>query len=273
MRARAKHTVVGAVVVMLAGGCGGASPSALPMPPGARAIAVAPDFAGTIWAPTSRGDFRSQDGGHSWQRIHAPAFGQAVAFTERFAYVAGQPGAQIGDFGGRQLSAARPTPARFVSVASPYHRTNRLYALDERGALWLSVRAGRGWYRLRATGLPAGAVAVSAVRNLVTQPDVVYVAAGTEGLWRSTDFGASFQRIAGVRSAYSVGLTTDDQRLVLVAAADGIYRSTDGARSFARVSRVRADAVAYDPRNSLLAYAVVGGALLRSDDGGARWSE
>ncbi len=74
-------------------------------------------------------------------------------------------------------------------MASPYHRTNRLYALDDEGGLWLSIAAGRRWTRLRAEGLPDRPVSVAAVRDLVTEPDTVYVAAGSDGLWRSRDFG------------------------------------------------------------------------------------
>ncbi len=61
------------------------------MPAGARALAVAPDFAGTLWAGARADDYRSQDGGHTWQRVpSARRAGTGVAFTEKCAYLPGR---------------------------------------------------------------------------------------------------------------------------------------------------------------------------------------
>jgi|1186.fasta_scaffold06443_1 photosystem II stability/assembly factor-like uncharacterized protein len=268
---RSVLTIAAVVLAMGAAGCGGAEPSALRMPPGALSLAVAPDFAGTLWAPTAAGDFRSQDGGHTWKRVHGHPSGRAIAFTERWAYLPGSHGAQIADFGGSRLSPPRPTPVSFVAVASPYHRTNRLYALDDHGRLWLSVNAGVGWSELRGQGLPPALVAIGAVRGPITRPDTIYVCAGDGGLWRSVDFGATFTKLAGAPAARAVALTTDDQRLVLVATGDGLLLSRDHGKTFERVSSIPATAVAFDPRNHSLAYASVDGRLLRSVDGARSW--
>jgi hypothetical protein len=102
-------------------------------------------------------------------------------------------------------------------VSAPYHRTNRLYAIDVFGGLWLSVDAGDRWTKLRANRLPTTTVAVAAVRGDVEQPDVIYAAAGKDGLWRSRDDGATFRHVPEVPEAYAIAHTTDNQRLVLVA--------------------------------------------------------
>jgi photosystem II stability/assembly factor-like uncharacterized protein len=125
--------------------------------------------------------------------------------------------------------------------------------------------------KLRAEGLPAHPVSIAAVRDLITEPDTIYVSAGSDGLWRSRDFGATFSRVAGVAAADAVALTTDDQRLILVADGKGLLLSTDRGGTFRRVSDLPARAVAFDPRNHRLAYAAVGGRLLRSVDGGRTW--
>jgi ligand-binding sensor domain-containing protein len=242
------------------------------MPAGARALAVAPDFAGTIWAPNGHGAFRSPDGGHSWQRVRDSTGAMSVAFSESHAYVIVPGGARIGDYGGKALAQGLPTPAPFVSVSSPYHRTNRFYALDADGGLWLSINQGRRWQRLRAQGLPPNGVTVSSVRDLITMPDIVYVCT-TQGLYRSLDDGASFQAVGGIADPRMAAMTTDDQDLVLVAAGDGLYRSVDRGAHFSKVSDAVATAVAFDPRNHRLAYAAVGDRLLRSTDAGATWDE
>ena len=111
-----------------------------------------------------------------------------------------------------------------MSVASPYHRTNRLYALDGDGGMWLSSTPA-------APGAAAGGraarrlVTVAAVRDLITEPDIIYVACGAGGLWRSHDSGRvvpAGRRHRPTRAA--VAMTTDDQDLVLVAAGERLYR-------------------------------------------------
>jgi photosystem II stability/assembly factor-like uncharacterized protein len=271
MWALLEKTVPIALLLAVAGtSCSGADPSAVRLPAPAQALAVAPDFAGTLWETTGDRAWRSQDGGRSWQPVGGRMGGVGVAFTDYGSEVVGPKGGQRGDYGGRRLSAPRQTPGTFISVSAPYHRTNRLYAIDVFGGLWLSVDAGNHWTKLRANRLPTTAVAVAAVRGDVELPDVIYVAAGEDGLWRSRDDGATFRHLPDVPEAYAIALTTDDQQLVLVA-GDRLYLSTDAGQTFLWVLKRRVAAVAYDPRNRRLAYAAVDGQLLRSVDGGRTW--
>ena len=234
-------------------------------------MAVAPDFAGTIWAAAGPTAWSSRDGGYRWRRVLGARGGSGIAFTEASALLVGLAGSQRADFGGTLAGPVRATPASFVALATPYHKTSRLYALDRNGRLWLSVDAGLHWSPLVARGLPAGCSAVAAVRGDVIQPDTILAACGGAGLWRSADFGATFRHVAGIADARSVAMTTDDQRRVLVAGTDGIHLSTDGGRTFRLASPAVASAVAIDSRNWRLAYAASGGRLLRSIDGGATW--
>jgi photosystem II stability/assembly factor-like uncharacterized protein len=243
------------------------------MPATASGLAIAPDFSGTIWAATGRRVYRSHDGGHSWHIVPGRGGATGVAFLSTRVVTVGRRGVQTGGFGAATLRTPRPVGVPLVAVASPYYRTNRLYGLDANGRLWVSVRNARTWGRLRAAGLPAGAVAIAAVRGDVHRPDAIYVACGSNGLWRSHDFGATFQQIPAAGTATGVATTTDNQRLLLVATRDGIELSRDRGRSFAYRSHVgEVRAVAFDLRNAQLAYAsTAGGLLLRSDDGGRTW--
>jgi len=272
MQLRLEWTALPAAVLALSlAGCSdGAQPTAVALPAAARALAVAPDFAGTLWETTGRRAWRSHDGGLSWKRVHGPGGGLAVAFSEQGGEVVGPHGEQRADYGGIGLTPARQTPQPFVSLTTPYHRTDRLYALDVFGHAWVSVDAGRHWLQLRAAGLPNTAVSISAVRGDVTKPDVIYVACGARGLWRALDDGATFTHMPAPAVAYGVAMTTDEQSQVLVA-GDKVYLSQDYGRTFMPVLDRRVDAVAYDPRNDRLAYAAVGRELLRSVDGGETW--
>jgi photosystem II stability/assembly factor-like uncharacterized protein len=243
------------------------------MPATASGLAIAPDFSGTIWAATGKRVYRSNDGGHSWHIVPGRGGATGVAFLSTRVVAVGRRGVQTGGFGAATLRAPRPVGAPFVAVASPYYRTNRLYALDATGRLWVSVRNARRWARLRAAGLPAGAVAIAAVRGDVHRPDAIYVACGANGLWRSHDFGATFQQVPKAGPVTAVATTTDNQRLLLVASRDGIELSRNRGRTFIHASYVgQVSAIAFDLRNARLAYASTsGGLLLRSDDGGRTW--
>ena len=171
-----------------------------------------------------------------------------------------------------ELVMASP-PANLVAVSSPFYQTNRLYALDSGGALWVSVTGGRTWSPVRARGLPAGAAAISARRAATDDPDWLFVAAGTAGLWRSHDFGASFRRLPGIADATAVATTPHDATRVLVAGPAGLWLSTDNGAGFRKVlDRSGITAIALDTRNWKNGYATLrDGRMLRSDDGGDTW--
>jgi photosystem II stability/assembly factor-like uncharacterized protein len=265
-----RKSVFVAIFAVLATACGQASEPSVAIPARATALAIAPDYAGTIWATAGSHVYRSRDGGHSWHGLaHTAAVG--VAFLEKAVVVVDGAHAGVGGFGATRL-AERPVGRSIVAVSSPYYRTSRLYGLDPEGRLWLSVRGGRRWAPLRAAGLPSGCGALSAVRGDPLKADVVYVACGRAGLWRSSDFGASFTRLAASPDATSVATTTDDHLRVLVADADGLALSTNAGKTFRRVARIKGvSAVAFDLRNYLVCYAAAGHTLLRSADGGVTW--
>jgi photosystem II stability/assembly factor-like uncharacterized protein len=265
-----RKSVFIAILAVLATACGQANEPSVAIPARATALAIAPDYAGTIWATAGSHIYRSRDGGHSWHGLaHTGAVG--VAFLEKAVVVVDGAHVGVGGFGATRL-AERPAGRSIVAVSSPYYRTSRLYGLDPDGRLWLSVRGGRRWAPLRAAGLPSGCGALSAVRGDPLKADVVYVACGRAGLWRSSDFGASFTRLPASPDATAVATTTDDHLRVLVADADGLALSTNGGRTFRRVAAIKGvSAVAFDLRNYLVCYAATGHALLRSADGGVTW--
>lgn len=261
-----------ALVSLLLAGCSGARASTEPLPDTAKALAIAPDFAGTLWETTGHRAWRSQDGGRSWQRVGGAADAFGVAFSEKGSEVVGSKGAQRGDYGGRVVSRPRATPRTFVSLTAPYHRTTRFYAVDLFGGLWGSADGGRHWTRLRGLRLPTSVESIAAVRDDPSTPDILYAACGRDGLWRSRDDGATFVHVPEPAVAYHVAMTTDDQRRLLVA-GDQLYLSSDRGHTFLPVLDRRVDSVAFDPRNVRLAYASVGRSLLRSVDGGESWPD
>jgi len=69
------------IVLLLAAACTPrAGEPSVTMPATASALAVAPDFSGTIWAATGKRVYRSHDGGHSWRVVPGRGGATGVAF-------------------------------------------------------------------------------------------------------------------------------------------------------------------------------------------------
>ena len=273
-RNRAVFGFLAALAGLLAAACATASEPPVRLPQRALQIAVAPDNPGTLWAATAHGAFISTDGGNRWHRVPKAPPAPMLAFLAKRMLLVTPRGASVDDFGGALApQPVHPPPARFVAVTSAYYPSERLYALDDRGGLWLSVNAGADWVRPRATGLPAGGRALAARRGKTSLPDSIFVAAGPAGLWVSRDFGGSFHRLPGVGDVTGVATTTHDPQRVLISTPSGLELSTDDGRSFHRVlSLPGITAVTLDTRNWRNAFAATAsGQLLRSDDGGAHW--
>src|SRR6185437_1612477 len=149
----------------------------VPTPGSAVAVTVAPDDLGTLWTITRTAVYRSRDGGDTWRRVPGAPGGTSAAFARKRMVLVGGGGAWTGSFAGVGLRPMAAPPSNLVAVSSPFYQTNRLYALDSGGRLWVSVTGGRTWSPVRAGGLPAGAVALSARRAATDAPDWIFVAA------------------------------------------------------------------------------------------------
>jgi hypothetical protein len=260
-------------VAILAAGCAAAAEPPVRLPRPASQIAVAPDNPGTLWAATADGAFVSSDGGNRWRRVRASPADPRLAFLRKRMLVVDDRSASVVQFGGSPPTPIHRPPASFRAVTSSFYLSDRLYALDHDGRLWLSVNAGAAWVRVRAAGLPPGGTVLAARRGKTSLPDTLFVATGPAGLWVSRDFGGSFRRVPGIADATGVATTTHDATRVLVSTPHGLELSTDDGRSFRRVLAAPGiTAVALDTRNWRNAFAATAdGLLLRSDDGGATW--
>jgi photosystem II stability/assembly factor-like uncharacterized protein len=260
------------IAAMAVLGCTSPSESSVEAPSSALSIGVASDNPGSIWlAAGSGGAFVSTTGGHSWKRVFGASGFRTFAFVEKGTVFADGRRLRFSPSNGRRAIRRPGAPVSLTQLASPYPPTNRLYALDTRGHIWLSVQAGLGWQPLRGQGLPPDPTAIAALRGTPTQADTIYVAA-VDGLWMSTDFGSTFHHIPGAAGGTSVATTTDAPLRVLVGGNNGIFLSQNGAATFTRVSRQPITAVAFDWRNGQNAVATTpNGDLLRSTDGGVTW--
>ncbi|MEV6800605.1 cellulose binding domain-containing protein [Micromonospora rifamycinica] len=150
----------------------------------------------------------STDGGANWFQgsepggVNSGGTVAAAADGSQFVWAPGDPGQPvIRSVGfGNSWTAATGIPANAV-VESDRVNKNKFYGFSA-GKFYVSSNGGASFTASAATGLPAtGNVKFKAVPG--KEGDIWL--AGEGGLWRSTDSGASFTKLAGVTSAVNVG--------------------------------------------------------------------
>jgi photosystem II stability/assembly factor-like uncharacterized protein len=281
-RARRRRRRRGAFVALavLAGGSlyfslsrdGGSTPSAARDPSGGAAVAVQ---TGERWGPS-----RGPDGG--------PVYAVAVApSTPQDVYLATSRGVFRSTNGGRSWTSAKPLSASqswftgATSVAVDPRTPTTVYA----GRNWRwsggtsygqtvlkSIDGGRSWRALAVRGQP---VAVT--------PTTVYAATGgprkTSRLVKSTDGGRNWQPAdAGLPPTYLWGLAFAPSSPATVYAAmgkHGVFASSDGGSHWHAVGNSARNgettAIAVDPLHARTVYAATNAGIVASYDGGRSW--
>src|SRR5579859_1055069 len=180
------------------------------------------------------------------------------------------------------------------------------------GGVWRTDDAGRTWRPLFDKGptAPIGALAIapSAADTIYIgsgQPEPRYDVAAGEGLFKSTDGGASWKGLGLEKTAHigRIWVSPADPNLVLVAAVGdffgpsaerGVFRSADGGRTWTHVLKIDDDTgavdLAADPRDPATIFAAAwqarqypwqsyftevegpGSGLWKSADGGVSWA-
>ena len=151
---------------------------------------------------------------------------------------------------------------------------------------WRMIGPFRGGRTRAATGVPG-------------QPAVLYIGQGDGGVWRSDDYGRTWNPIFDGQSTQSIGaiaVAASDPNIIYVASGeglhrpdlsvgDGIYKSTDGGKSWSHLGlrdSQQIPALAVDPRDPNRVFAAVLGhpygpsperGIFRSTDGGQTWQK
>jgi photosystem II stability/assembly factor-like uncharacterized protein len=151
---------------------------------------------------------------------------------------------------------------------------------------WRMIGPFRGGRTRAATGVP-------------TQPNVFYMGQVNGGVWKSNDYGRSWNPIFDHESTQSIGaiaVAASDPNIIYVASGEGlhrpdlsvgngIYKSTDAGKTWTHLGLRDGEqipALAVDPRNPNRVFAAVLGhpygpneerGLFRSTDGGQSWQK
>ncbi len=126
---------------------------------------------------------------------------------------------------------------------------------------------------------------------------VIYIAAASGGVWKSTNSGLSFKPIFDKYGSYSIGCVTidpDNHNIIWVGTGennfqrsvgygDGVYKSLDGGKTFKNMGLKNSQnigEIAVDPTNSNIVYVAAEGpiwasggdrGLYKTTDGGKTW--
>ncbi len=151
---------------------------------------------------------------------------------------------------------------------------------------WRMIGPFRGGRTRAAAGVP-------------DQPNVFYMGATDGGVWKSTDYGRTWNPIFDGQDTQSIGaiaVAPSDSNILYIASGeglhrpdlsvgDGIYRSTDAGKSWIHLGLrdgQQIPALAIDPANPKRVFAAVLGhpygpnaerGIYRSEDGGANWTK
>ncbi|HWG59558.1 MAG TPA: hypothetical protein VN661_10985 [Candidatus Acidoferrales bacterium] len=199
------------------------------------------------------------------------------------------------------LSASSRAPrwARFFAVVIAISCAGLLWAAqNDSGPLKVdpSVLAGLHW---RSIGPAVFGGRVVDVAGVPGNPNIIYVAHSSGGLWKSTNGGTTFQSVFNDGNTLALGAIALDPRNPNVVYAgtgegtirntasygDGIYKTLDGGATWKHLGLEKTERFArivVNPANPQIVYAAAMGhefgpnrerGLYRSSDGGATWKQ
>src|SRR3974390_1644274 len=172
--------------------------------------------------------------------------------------------------------------AALLDVASTQTFDPKLYS----GLQWRMIGPFRGGRTVGAAGIP-------------TRPNVFYIGVNNGGVWKTDDFGRTWQPIFDDQPTGSIGaiaIAPSDPNTIYVGSGeglqrpdlsvgDGIYKSTDGGKSWNHLGLrdgQQIPAILVDPKDPNRVYVAVLGhpyganaerGVFRSTDGGQSWEK
>lgn len=179
----------------------------------------------------------------------------------------------IGPFGGdvRSLTADPQKP-------------DRLYLGTRMGQVFASQDAGRSWNRLTGINAPPDWVVDSLIVD-PSDPAILYagmwsVNAEAGGIYKSTDGGASWKELEGMRdqSVRALAMAPGSPKVLVAGSLQGVFRTDDAGATWRRISPVghaeirNVESVAIDPQRPDMIYIGTWHLPWKTVDGGAHWS-
>jgi photosystem II stability/assembly factor-like uncharacterized protein len=242
---------------------------------------------------THYGLFRSQDGGKTWQEVAGgPRQLMQGLMTYELSYSslnpkrlyvltlpnvvphAGTLGLYTSNDEGQTWQLAIPassiTSSSIYTVAAGNDTPDEVYIyLRELGALGLRVSLDAGKHFSGTGTLPFGNI--NHVLALPGAPGVLLVSS-SEGLARSTDGGAHWQVLKGIKGGIFDMATAGPHSPIYASGDTGIYSSSDGGKTFTLNAQTYYTSLTVSPSHPNILYGETGVKTFRSTDGGHTWT-
>lgn len=252
-----------------------------------------------IYALSTVGFYRSNDGGESWEDLNATHGANVMAIDpqDNDVLLVGGTDMIFSAYIGRSMDGG-DTFEGVLSSFSDYHsegsipdiefdphHNGRVYAsilmYGVKTSLFFSVDIGETW---TATDLPAEAYALSIAFDPLLA-DVLYVGAHKYGVLKSEDGGENWEFLwpEGMEdNIISLAIDSLDGQTLLAGSTNGLYRSADRGTTWKPVSEGLPEPgsheggihnLAFDPDNAGIVYAgTTGGGVFISRDNGLSWT-
>ncbi|RPJ57848.1 MAG: hypothetical protein EHM23_19210, partial [Acidobacteria bacterium] len=188
--------------------------------------------------------------------------------------------------GGGEWQTFESETTHLETLKTVLHRTGFLYGAgravnsSQKMNVVLSTDYGATWLP-RGSFNPLPSHMVVTLRDLVIspgEPNVLYLAAGYFGNFKTTDGGLNWRSLAGSPADFQcVAVDHFDSGLVYGGTAGSFWRSTDGGETWAEMGgglprHARVESLATDPFTPGVVYAgTAGGGIYKSTDGGDSW--
>ncbi len=244
-----------------------------------------PLTAGTVYAATAEGPFKSTDGGASWTLLQGAPVAKTVAVApndSRVVYIGHFRGVERSSDGGgawAPASTGLPAYSSIQVIAIDPTTPTTVYAGTMTKGVWKTTDGGGHW--------SAASVGLTTlwIEGLVVDPKnpaTVYAATSGGGIFKSTDGGQSWALAsAGLTALYLDSVAIDPVTTTTVYAAaqfgGGPFKSTNGGATWSTIRNgigtyESASHLVIDPRQPARLWAG-DYFLFRSDNGGASWTK
>lgn len=244
----------------------------------------------TLVLASHYGLFRSLDDGKSWKKVAAGS-GQIMeglmtesltvsSLSQNRMYVltqivppaAGSPGLYTSADEGKTWQAGVTTKemGNMFFARAGNNSPDEVYVYTPRlGNHGLQVSKDAGKHFTSVGTIPFGSL--SGILPLPNTPGHLLIY-GDEGIARSTDSGAHWEKLSGITSAVYSMTTGGANRPIYATGDAGIYASIDGGQSFTMVrAGISYGGLNASPLDPQLVYGKTASAIVRSSDGGHTW--
>lgn len=259
-------------------------------------LAIDPKTPATLYAGGYRGGlYKSTDGASSWARVKSRKDGFGISTQVPLRAVAVDPVTPANIMftslyksttGGTDYTPIRNEANGSDMTALAFHPKNpKIVYAGGTGGLTKTTDFGATWTPIDF-GVPSPAhIKVIAVHPKV--PEIVLLGTGYNGLFRSADGGATWDKMGLEKTAavYAIALNPKDPDEFYVAATikkpddeATVYHTTDGGDTFKDVGDElpyeKVNALVVDPANPQVLYAGTDfGGVYRTENGGGTWEE